>query len=62
MTNCIEADVSSMIGICARDTIPLVSSKTEENRCLNIHEDDELDEAQVESCVKQACQLTGVKL
>lgn len=42
--------------------VPPVSSNTEETRYLNMHEDDELDEAQIESWVKQACQLPGVQL
>ena len=42
--------------------VPPGSSKTEGTRYLNIHEEDELDEDQIASWVKQASQLPGVKL
>lgn len=42
--------------------LPPVPSKVEGTRYFNIHERDELDEAQIESWVKQASTLPGVKL
>src|SRR5262249_14787453 len=42
--------------------IPSGESKQKEVRYLNIHEDDELDEAQFTAWVKQASQLPGEKM
>ena len=39
--------------------IPPVDSKSEDTRYLHIHEDDELDEAQLTAWVKQASKLPG---
>jgi hypothetical protein len=42
--------------------VPPGESKTEETRYLDIHEDDELDEAQFADWVKQASQLPGERM
>jgi hypothetical protein len=42
--------------------IPPGESKQEEVRYLDIHEDDQLDEAQVAAWVKQASQLPGKQM
>lgn len=42
--------------------VPPTSSRTEGTRYLNIHEEDHLDEDQIEAWIRQAAQLPGVKL
>lgn len=42
--------------------VPTTSSKTEGTRYLNIHEDDDLDEDQIEEWIRQASRLPGVTL
>ena len=42
--------------------VPPKSSKTEETRYLDIHEEDELDERQIEEWIRQASRLPGVTL
>ena len=42
--------------------VPPGASKSKETRYLNIHEDDQLDEAQFAAWVKQASQLPGERL
>lgn len=42
--------------------VPPTSSKTEGTRYLNIHEDDDLDEDQIEEWIRQASRLPGVTL
>ncbi len=42
--------------------VPPGASKTKETRYLDIHEDDELDEAQFAAWVKQASQLPGERM
>jgi hypothetical protein len=42
--------------------VPPGASKGEERRYLDIHEDDELDEAQLADWVKQASQLPGERM
>src|SRR5438128_10323405 len=42
--------------------VPPGESKSKDTRYLNIHEDDELDEAQLAAWVKQASQLPGEKM
>ena len=42
--------------------VPPVASKHEEVRYFHIHEDDELDEAQLRSWIEQASRLPGVKM
>jgi hypothetical protein len=42
--------------------IPPGESKTKETRYLDIHEDDQLDEAQFADWVKQASQLPGERM
>ncbi|MEZ2132057.1 MULTISPECIES: DUF1801 domain-containing protein [unclassified Sinorhizobium] len=42
--------------------VPPGVSKTEETRYLNIHEDDQLDEAQFTAWVRQASQLPGERM
>lgn len=44
------------------DPPPPESSKTEHARYLHVHEDEELDEAQLSDWVKQAARLPGEKL
>ena len=42
--------------------VPPGASKTQDTRYLNIHEDDQLDEAQFADWVKQASQLPGERM
>ncbi|RCK38058.1 DUF1801 domain-containing protein [Thalassospira xiamenensis] len=42
--------------------MPPVTSKVEDIRYLNIHEDDQLDEAQLTDWIRQASKLPGKKL
>lgn len=42
--------------------VPPKSSKTEGTRYLDIHEEDELDERQIEEWIRQASRLPGVTL
>jgi hypothetical protein len=42
--------------------VPPASSKHKEVRYLDIHEDDQLDEAQLAAWVKQASQLPGERM
>jgi len=42
--------------------VPPTTSKTEGTRYLNIHEEDNLDEDQIEEWIRQASQLPGVAL
>lgn len=42
--------------------VPPTASKTEGTRYLNIHEEDNLDEDQIEEWIRQASQLPGVAL
>ena len=42
--------------------VPPGESKTKEMRYLDIHEDDQLDEAQLAAWVKQASQLPGERM
>jgi hypothetical protein len=44
------------------DPVPPKASKHDEVRYLDIHEDDELDEKQLRSWIKQAAKLPGEKL
>ncbi|MXN48100.1 DUF1801 domain-containing protein [Shinella kummerowiae] len=44
------------------DPVPPVASKTPETRYFHIHEDDDLDEAQLASWIKQASELPGERL
>jgi hypothetical protein len=44
------------------DPLPPGESKMEEARYLDIHEDDEIDEAQFTDWVKQASELPGERL
>ena len=47
---------------CAIDPVPPVSSKQQDVRYLHIHEGDDLDEAQLESWIRQAAALPGEKM
>ena len=42
--------------------VPPGASKSKDTRYLDIHEDDQLDEAQLDTWVKQACQLPGERM
>jgi hypothetical protein len=42
--------------------VPPAASKSKDTRYLDIHEDDELDEAQLAAWVKQASQLPGARM
>ena len=42
--------------------IPPGESRSQETRYLNVHEDDEIDEAQLASWVKQASQMPGERM
>ncbi len=42
--------------------VPPGRSKSKDTRYLDIHEDDQLDEAQLAAWVKQASQLPGVRM
>ncbi len=42
--------------------VPPVASNQKEVRCLHIHEDDQLDEAQLASWVKQVSELPGQRM
>jgi hypothetical protein len=42
--------------------VPSGASKSKDTRCLDIHEEDQLDEAQLVAWVKQASQLPGDKM
>ncbi|MGQ3215119.1 MAG: DUF1801 domain-containing protein [Shinella sp.] len=44
------------------DPVPPVASKTPETRYFHIHEDDDLDETQLASWIKQASELPGERL
>ncbi|AOF90453.1 DUF1801 domain-containing protein [Sinorhizobium sp. RAC02] len=44
------------------DPVPPVASKTPETRYFHIHEDDDLDEAQLASWIRQASELPGERL
>jgi hypothetical protein len=44
------------------DPVPPVASKTPETRYFHIHEDDDLDEAQLASWIKQASELPGERM
>jgi hypothetical protein len=44
------------------DPVPPVASKTPETRYFHIHEDDDLDEAQLASWIRQASQLPGERM
>jgi len=44
------------------DPVPPVASKTPETRYFHIHEDDDLDEAQLAGWIKQASELPGERL
>jgi hypothetical protein len=44
------------------DPVPPVASKTPETRYFHIHEDDDLDEAQLASWIRQASALPGERM
>jgi hypothetical protein len=44
------------------DPVPPIASKQENVRYVHIHENDELDEAQLRSWIEQASKLPGEKI
>jgi hypothetical protein len=52
----------SFLNGASLDPLPPVGSKVAGVRCLHVHEDEELDEAQLASWIRQASELPGEAL